>query len=87
MLEADQPKGWITWDDGRGVHPRNPPCFCGFVCRQDRAGIDSSRPGYGFWTCAYGSCDYFSFRTDGLTLFEAYRDGAAGDDGFRPWLL
>lgn len=87
IFENDQPNGWISWDDGRGVHPRNPKCNCGIVCRQDRAGSKSSRRGYGFWTCASGSCNYFSFRTDGLTDDEAWRAGAAYDHGFKPWLF
>ncbi|KAL9031610.1 MAG: hypothetical protein Q9196_000367 [Gyalolechia fulgens] len=79
--------GWISWDDYIGVHERNPPCACGVVCRQDRAGPDSSCPGAGFWTCATGSCGFVSFRKDALTTDEAYRQRAPYDDGFEPWLL
>jgi predicted RNA-binding protein YlxR (DUF448 family) len=60
-------KGWISWDDDRGVHPSNRSCDCRIMCRQDRAGKYSSCPGRGFWTCAIGSCGYLSFRRNGLT--------------------
>lgn len=80
-------KGWISWDDDRGVRPSSHNCDCGVVCRQDRAGRDSSYPGRGFWTCAIGSCSYFSSRRDGLTDDEAEDAKAAPDAGFRPWLL
>ncbi|KAL9594698.1 MAG: hypothetical protein Q9219_006883 [cf. Caloplaca sp. 3 TL-2023] len=79
--------GWISWDDYKGVHEDNRPCFCGFVCRQDRAGVDSYCPGMGFWTCATGGCAFLSFRRDALTDREAYERDAEPDEGFRPWLL
>ena len=79
--------GWITWDDNIGISQENRLCFCGFVCRQDRAGVDSYYPGGGFWTCATGSCDFLSFRRDGLTDDEAYKTNAAHSEGFEPWLL
>jgi hypothetical protein len=78
-------KGWISWDDNRGVHPSNRNCYCGVACRQDRAGVNSFHSGYGFWTCASGRCSYTSFRRDGLTDDEARHAGAASDDGFVPW--
>lgn len=86
-LDPNRPRlnrkvGWISWDDYIGVHENNRPCFCGFVCRQDRAGVDSFCPGAGFWTCATGSCGFVSFRSDALTNEEASYDG-----GFEPWLL
>lgn len=80
-------KGWISWDDGRGVHPSNHNCECGLVCRQDRAGMNSSHPGRGFWTCASGHCPYLSFRRDGRTDKEAMNAGLAPDNGFVPWLF
>lgn len=79
-------KGWITWDDSIGISQENHFCFCNEVSRQDRAGVDSYCPGSGFWTCATGSCNYLSFRRDGLPIDEAYERGA-GADGFKPWLL
>ncbi|KAI4183147.1 MAG: hypothetical protein L6R41_005560 [Letrouitia leprolyta] len=75
--------GWIAWDDYIGIHESNRPCFCGVVCRQDRAGVDSGCPGMGFWTCAYGACDFLSFRRDAKPI----QEGAEDDGGFRPWLL
>lgn len=80
-------KGWISWDDDRGIQQNNPPCHCRSMSRQDKAGIHSSHPGRGFWTCATGSCAYFSFRLDGLTDAKASSDGAAPDAGFEPWLI
>lgn len=76
-------KGWITWDDNGGLAPSNPTCFCGFIARQDRAGVDSNAPGQGFWTCSTGACAYTSWRRDGRPTGQA--DGWT--DGFRPWLL
>ena len=87
MSKIDYARGWISWDDDRGVHPSNHNCDCGIVCRQDRAGKESSCPGRGFWTCASGSCGYLSYRTDGLTDNEAEDAGAAPDPGFEPWLF
>lgn len=80
-------KGWISWDDYIGIHPSNRPCYCGFVSRQDRAGVDSYYPGGGFWTCATGSCSFLSYRRDALTDEEAYKKGLPRHDGFEPWLL
>ena len=80
-------KGWISWDDGRGVHRSNHNCDCGVACRQDRAGINSSHPGRGFWTCASGYCSYTSFRRDGLTDDEARNAEVALDARFEPWLV
>ena len=70
-------KGWITWDDSKGLPRSNlanhPRCRCRFLARQDRW-----RGGNGFWTCCKGRCGYFSWRSDG-------KDGAKGH--FEPWLL
>ncbi len=87
VSKTDHEKGWISWDDDRGVRPSNHHCGCRIVCRQDRAGKDSSCPGRGFWTCAIGSCGYVSFRRDGLTDDEAKDTEAAPDAGFEPWLF
>ncbi len=76
-------KGWITWDDNRGMDPGNPECWCGLIARQDRTGVNSQAPGRGFWTCCTGACGYLSWRTDGRTDAEA---GAWGDR-FVPWLI
>lgn len=73
-------KGWITWDDRMGIDSRNPRCKCGTLARQNRAGVNSYAPGQGFWTCSTGACGYVSWREDG-------REGWAGDEGFRPWLV
>ena len=70
-------KGWITWDDTKGLpvnnFVNNPTCRCGFLARQDR-----SRRGNGFWVCCVGQCGYLSWSSDGI-------DGATGN--FQPWLL
>ena len=87
VSKIDHQKGWISWDDDRGVDLSNQNCGCGVVCRQDRAGEHSSCPGRGFWTCATGSCGYFSFRTDGRTDDEAKDAEEAPDAGFEPWLF
>ncbi|KAJ9666454.1 hypothetical protein H2201_003376 [Coniosporium apollinis] len=83
--------GWVSWADNRGIHKDNPRCNCGVVSRQDRAGVDSSRPGMGFWTCATGACGYYSEFANGLTLEEAQRredwPAGLGYEGFWPWLL
>lgn len=63
----DHHKGWITWDDDRGIRGSNPRCYCGAASRQDRAGAESSMPGLGFWTCATRECDYFSKFQNGWT--------------------
>ncbi|MCJ1272783.1 hypothetical protein MMC21_000572 [Puttea exsequens] len=76
-------KGWITWDDNRGVQPGNPKCRCGFFARQDRAGVNSYAPGRGFWTCCVGACGYVSWRADGLVV----KDERDRDGGFVPWLI
>ena len=79
--------GWICWDDDLGVDGANPRCDCGRRSRQNRAGKRSSIPDMGFWTCAYGACDYVSFRLDGYTKYEAREFHLPYDDGFYPWLL
>lgn len=80
--------GWITWDDDRGMHESNPQCDCGWVSRQDRAGVDSSRPGMGFWTCATGACGYYSKFINGQTREEARKNpSVANRSYFQPWLL
>ena len=76
-------KGWITWDDALGVVATNPPCVCRSASRQDRAGVNSRAPGYGFWTCAAGTCRYLSWRRDGLPEGQADQWG----DSFKPWLI
>jgi hypothetical protein len=84
----DHCRGWITWDDDRGICDSNPPCHCGVVSRQDRASVRSSRPGLGFWTCATGSCDYFSKFRNGWTDEE--RASSSPEPHcveFVPWLL
>jgi hypothetical protein len=53
------------------MHKGNPQCDCDWVSRQDRAGISSSRPGMGFWTCATGACEYYSEFINGQTREEA----------------
>ena len=80
-------EGWIAWDDNIGIASTNRPCYCGFVCRQDRAGVDSGYPGGGFWTCAVGVCGFLSFRRDALTEMEARKRGLPADEMFEPWLL
>lgn len=77
-------KGWITWDDRRGINSRNPRCNCGLLARQDRAGLNTYAPGAGFWTCSTGACGYVSWRKDGLGEAEA---GGMEDGGFVPWLI
>jgi len=82
VSKTDHERGWITWDDDRGVRPGNPDCDCAVASRQERTGRYSTCPGRGFWTCATGSCAYFSFRRDGLTDEEVEDAEAAFDDGF-----
>ena len=78
-------KGWISWDDNVGVRDTNRACYCGVACRQDRAGVESRYPGSGFWTCAYGKCDFLSYRKDSLTAREAREEGLNPfDDAFVP---
>ncbi|KAI4256458.1 MAG: hypothetical protein L6R42_006203 [Xanthoria sp. 1 TBL-2021] len=67
LLAKNPQKGWITWDDDIGVHENNTTCFCGWVCRQDRAGSGSVWAGKAFWKCAVGKCGYRSFQEDALT--------------------
>ena len=84
----DHRRGWITWDDDRGIHARNPTFYCGAVSRQDRAGVESSIPRLGFWTCATGSCDYFSKFWNGWTNKEkALSPPESQCVEFVPWLL
>ncbi len=81
-------EGWITWDDERGICDGNPPCYCGALSRQDRAGANTSMPGQGFWTCATGSCDYFSKYRNGWTDKEVASNPFEPECvGFFPWLL
>ncbi|KAI4230793.1 MAG: hypothetical protein LQ349_006024 [Xanthoria aureola] len=88
LLARNPQKGWITWDDDTGVDAHNTACFCGWVCRQDRAGRDSPWAGKGFWKCAVGRCGYVSFREDGLTDEEVRKLGLASwHQGFEPTLV
>ncbi|KAF1960422.1 hypothetical protein CC80DRAFT_489575 [Byssothecium circinans] len=81
-------KGWVTWDDERGIRDGNPVCYCGVLSRQDRMGIESGRAGLGFWTCATGSCDYYSEYSNGWTTQEVNSTLHAPQcTGFYPWLL
>ncbi|KAI4164463.1 MAG: hypothetical protein LQ342_001776 [Letrouitia transgressa] len=87
QLRRRERDGWITWDDDIGIRATNRPCYCGFVCRQGRAGVNSGYPGGGFWTCAIGKCNFLSFRRDAVPEWEARERGLPSDDGFEPWLL
>lgn len=81
-------KGWITWDDNRGVDIKNPKCHCKIASRQDRAGACKTRPNLGFWTCATGSCSYYSAAKNGQTVEQRKGNpNMAGYREFRPWLL
>ena len=78
-------KGWISWDDSVGVCNTNRACYCGVACRQDRAGFESRYAGNGFWTCAYGTCDFLSYRRDCRTVWEVIEIGLDPfDDIFVP---
>ena len=79
--ERKDGKGWVTWDDERGVRNSNPSCYCGNLSRQDQVGIGRGRRGLGFWTCATGSCDYHSKYLNGWTNY------APQCVEFYPWLL
>jgi len=80
--------GWMTWDDDGGIYGSNPQGDCGGVSRQDRAGISSSRPGMGFWTCATGACGYYSEFINGKTWEEATANpGLLEYVPFGPWLF
>ncbi|KAL9037326.1 MAG: hypothetical protein Q9214_005751 [Letrouitia sp. 1 TL-2023] len=87
QLRRREKDGWIAWDDNIGIEVTNRPCYCGFVCRQDKAGVNSWYPGGGFWTCAIGNCDFLSFRRDALQEWEARERGLPTDERFEPWLL
>jgi hypothetical protein len=82
--------GWISWNDQVGMHPSNPNCDCGIPSRQGKAGQNSRRSGWGFWSCASGGCDYYSHLRSGRNEQEA---AAANEDyrnpmlWFVPWLL
>jgi hypothetical protein len=72
------PRGFITWDDNVGLDSSNPKCYCGITSRQDRISVRGNLPGWGFWTCAAGQCDYFSERRDGIGYYEALDMGLFG---------
>ncbi|EMD86689.1 hypothetical protein COCC4DRAFT_33191 [Bipolaris maydis ATCC 48331] len=81
LCKSNNEEGWVTWDDERGVCNSNPTCYCGVPSRQDREGIARGRPGLGFWTCATGSCDYYSRWSNGWTIYTPQCVE------FDPWLL
>ena len=58
-------RGWVTWDDSRGVDISNPLCECQRSARLDTAGVGSDVPGRRYWTCSTGACGYTSWRPDG----------------------
>lgn len=80
-------RGWITWDDDRGISPSNPNCDCGIPSRQDKAGVGSRRQGMGFSTCASGACDYYSEFLNGQTWKEAGTYTVPDCVTFLPWLI
>ena len=82
------PRGFITWDDSIGIHPQNPRCYCGFPSRQDRKGEKAIMKPFreGFWVCAFGACDYFSDRKDGVPYKDA-RKLLDNLNDFHPYLL
>ena len=88
-LNYDESSAWIAWTDDRGIHPANPHCDCGVASRQDRAGVRSGRPGWGFWTCASGACWYYSEFRNGLTWSEPAKDAedSFARVNFVPWLI
>jgi hypothetical protein len=83
--DSGYPRGFITWDDGIGIRPRNPRCYCGFPSRQDRKGGKANSVGEGFWVCALGACDYFSDRKDGVPYEDAKM--LLDFDDFHPHLI
>jgi hypothetical protein len=85
--DSGYPRGFVTWDDGIGIHPENPRCYCGFPSRQDRKGERAhGKPfGDGFWVCASGACGYFSDRKDGVPYEDARK--LLNFDDFNPHLL
>ncbi|PMD41810.1 hypothetical protein L207DRAFT_511594 [Hyaloscypha variabilis F] len=85
LRDSGYPRGFITWDDGIGIYPRNPRCYCGFPSRQDRKGGKANSGGEGFWVCASGACDYFSDRKDGVPYEDAKM--LLDFDAFHPYLL
>jgi hypothetical protein len=85
---SNSKRRWVAWDDEHGICDGNPVCFCGGLSRQDRMGTSSGRTGWGFWTCATGSCDYYSEYLDGWTIQEARSLPSASQcAAFYPWLL
>ena len=81
-------KGWITWDDDRGMDVRNPECYCGVASRQDKAGAHTTIPNLGFWTCATGRCNYYSAAKNGQTVEQRVENPEMAEYcQFRPWLL
>ncbi|KAF1975436.1 hypothetical protein BU23DRAFT_503340 [Bimuria novae-zelandiae CBS 107.79] len=86
--EDNDTRGWVTWDDERGICDGNPVCHCGGLSRQDRKGNASRRTGLGFWTCATGSCNYYSEYSNGWTTQEMNTlPHAPQCTEFYPWLL
>ena len=73
-------EGWVCWDDDIGRASTNPQCRCGSISRQDKMGMESGRPGLGFWTCSEGTCDYYSADING-------GEGSLQIQLFTPWLL
>ena len=83
---SDHERGWISWDDDRGIRASNPNCDCGVPSRQDRAGVQSLRPGMGLWVRASGACFYYSDLRKGQTPEEAKQHVVRGNVSFIPWL-
>lgn len=81
-------RGWVSWDDEHGIRDGNPVCYCGALSRQDREAKNRERNGLGFWTCATGSCDYYSKYWNGWTTREAKSTPHVPQCvEFYPWLL
>ena len=78
MMERD----FVVWD----THGELPRCDCGLPSRQGLMGRDGIMPGYGYWTCAYGKCSYFSRDRKGRSLAKGEVDSKKVQP-FIPWLL
>ncbi len=86
QITSDHERGWIAWNDARGIHPSNPNCDCGIPSRQDGVGVRRLRAGMGFWTCASGACSYYSELRNGQTPEEAAEYPLPENVTFSPWL-
>ncbi|KAI3332427.1 hypothetical protein HD806DRAFT_480513 [Xylariaceae sp. AK1471] len=58
-------KKFLSFDDERGIDPRNPLCRCRAPSRRQLTGQKGSRPRTFHYVCSTGDCGYFSWCEDG----------------------